>query len=71
MNTIMELDDLERRVLANLNEAGEDYVSALLNSVVRCAGKETEPAQFVRALRRLFEFGLVEFATRRDENTLQ
>jgi len=69
MNAIAKLNELERRILAILNEAGEECVVTLLNSVLRCSGQDSELVRFVTALRQLFESGLIEFADRRDDLT--
>lgn len=71
MTTLTDLSDLERRILANLEECGEDYVTALLNSVIRCHGEDSEVVRFVTALHRLFDFRLIEFANRRAESSLE
>ncbi|MCC5828034.1 MAG: hypothetical protein JJU36_01175 [Phycisphaeraceae bacterium] len=70
MNTVANLSELERRILASLNESGDEYVTALVNSVLRCNGEDSETVKFVTALWRLFEAGLIEFADRRSETAL-
>ena len=68
---IKGLSELERRILANLNEAGEENASALLNSTLRCSGEEMEVTRYLAALRGLYSHGLIEFATSRDGSTLK
>ncbi len=65
------LDDLALRVLANLNEAGEECVCTLLNTVLRKTGKESHRDKYLSVLRSLFDRGLIEFSDRRSATTLE
>lgn len=71
MSTISQIDDVARRVLANLEEAGEDDACTLLNTIFRCTGADADLQRFIGALNRLFDLALVEFAIVRDETTLE
>lgn len=71
MNDIVDLTDTERRILAVLEEAGEDDFCALINTMMRCVGDEHETRDMIGALISLERRGLVEFATSRDEQTLE
>ncbi len=70
MITTKALTDLERRVLALLNESGEEYVSALVNSIFRGSGDPTDIDVVRTALNKLMMAGMVEFARTRDERKL-
>lgn len=70
MITTKTLNDVERRVLALLNESGEEYVSALVNSIFRGSGALTEVVLVRDALSKLMTAGMVEFARTRDEGKL-
>lgn len=70
MTTTKVLNDIERRVLALLNESSEEYVSALVNSIFRGSGATTEVLVLRDALKNLMTAGMVEFARTRDERKL-
>ncbi|MGD9724689.1 MAG: hypothetical protein AB7O59_20675 [Pirellulales bacterium] len=67
----MHLTRLERRILALLEEAGEENVVSLTNSVANPQGACHEIDNFVGALITLLNAGLIELASKRDESTLR
>lgn len=69
MNVANQFTSLERRVLAVLNEAGEDYFSALLNTILHATGSSTEPERLIAALRNLQRMGMVNCAFELDGKT--
>jgi len=64
------LEELELRILASLNEAGEEHVSALLNSVLKRVGKDSHLSRYIAALSRLYELDFIAFADSRGEDDL-
>lgn len=65
MYTMTGLTTLQRRILAVLEEAGEEHFSALANTVAKPAGATSEIVAMCAALNGLVQAGLVAFATRR------
>lgn len=63
--------DIERRILAVLDEAGEEYVSALINTVIECEGRHNEVESVVGALTGFLHRSLVRFAVGQDKNCLK
>jgi len=59
--------ELERDILATLEEAGEDDLAALLNTVRECHGSKDEIEAFRGALTRLIEGNILDIAKFRDE----
>jgi len=66
---MISLSKLERDLLANLEEAAEDDIAALLNTVRECHGSAAEIDAFHAALAHLVEEQFVELSTRRDETS--
>ncbi len=56
-------------ILATLNEAGEDYGSALLNTCIRCTGASGEPERIINAILGLMDQSFVEIAVPREKGT--
>jgi hypothetical protein len=71
MNTIDLLSNLARLILANLEEAGEDDLAALLNTVTKRRGSAGEVSRFSAALRDLIQKNLLVIAKRRDDISRQ
>jgi hypothetical protein len=71
MNVINRLPKLARLVLANLEEAGEDDLAALLNTVTGRRGSAEEVSTFSAALTDLIQKNLLAIATRRDDVSRQ
>lgn len=71
MKSIDDYTDAERRILAALEEAGEENVAALLNTTTQCSGVPEEITDFVKTLDRIMQDGLLECATARDRGTLR
>lgn len=65
-----DLHDVERRILAILNEAGEESFPALVNSIFRSSGNPMEVKVVRDALKHLSSHDIVEFAQDRDEDKL-
>jgi hypothetical protein len=65
------MTDIDRRILALLNEAGEENVAALVNSVCRCAGAAVELQIVQEALKSLLSKSAIQLATSRDARTLE
>jgi len=65
-----ELTEIERRILVTLDDAGEEYVSALINTVIECEGSRNEVTSVMGALRKFLRGSLVGCAVARDTNTL-
>ena len=61
--------EIETTILAVLEEAGEENVSALLNTVQENGGSTDEVYAFAAALSSLFNVGYVEFASSRDNSS--
>jgi hypothetical protein len=57
--------DLEQKILMSLEEAGEDHLSALLNTVIDASGNPDEIASFRTALTSLIEEDLLRLARSR------
>ena len=71
MTTIQALSEAECRILAVLNEAGEEYVTALANSAMRASGEQSQWTGYIQSLQNLASMFLVEFANLRDERSLE
>jgi hypothetical protein len=65
------LSDAEINILANLEEAGEDHISALLNTVTAVKGDSGEIDALRVALTDLVGRGFLELAKRRHESSLR
>jgi hypothetical protein len=65
------LNQLERDILATLEEAGEDHMAALLNTVRKCEGRASESRRFSEALTRLIGWNLIAMATEREKDSLR
>jgi hypothetical protein len=63
--------DLEHKILLSLEEAGEDHLSALLNTVVQGSGNPTEIEFFRLALTDLIEEDLLRLAKSRQIGQLK
>jgi hypothetical protein len=62
---------VERRVLALLEEAGEEDIATLVNTVINSRGLVSEIQVIRSALNSLLMRGLIEIARSRDETTRQ
>ncbi len=71
MSVTDELTEIERRILVTLNDAGEEYVSALINTVIECEGNHSEVTSVIDALRKFLHGSFVGCAIARDTNTLE
>lgn len=71
MSVTDELTEIERRILVTLNDAGEEYVSALINTVIECEGSHSEVTSVIDALRKFLHGSFVGCAIARDTNTLE
>ena len=60
------LSELEMRVLSELEEAGEENVAAMLNTITRPVGDATELADLQRALENLLRGNFVRMSMDRD-----
>jgi len=67
----MNLSRLQRRILALLEEAGEEGVGTLANSVAEPTGDPTEITAMREAIRGLYDAELVELADSRDSVSLK
>lgn len=65
------MNDLQRDILASLQEAGEDDVAALANTVLNGSAHPGVLNDFSRALYELIRMELVRVATSRDSATRQ
>jgi hypothetical protein len=65
------LTSLQRKILALLEEAGEEDLSTLISSVRGRLGHSGEIEEMISALVDLVHLRLVQIATRRDVNTLR
>jgi len=63
---MIELTELQRRILTELEEAGEDHFSAMTNTVAKHHGALSEIAAMRAALHGLLEAGYVEVRRYRD-----
>jgi len=71
MRRLPGLNDRERLILSTLEEAGEENVVALMNTVERCTGHAEEINRVFCSLFTLAADGLLEFAAQRDARTLK
>ncbi|MHB8902750.1 MAG: hypothetical protein ACYC6Y_28655 [Thermoguttaceae bacterium] len=71
MSIAHDLNDTERRILAVAEEAGEENVCALVNTVIRRVGNVDEISLLVDSLLSLKRRELVELADSRDEELSQ
>ncbi len=60
------LTELAMRILSELEEAGEENVAAMLNTVIAGTGSETEISDYQQALRELIHAGLAAMSIERD-----
>lgn len=67
----IEVTSIQQRLLALLEEAGEETISALVNSVGQCNGSPSELDIVIESLISLTQQSLVCCASRRDEKTLK
>lgn len=58
-----------QRILAELEEAGEENISSMLNTIVMPSGDRSELATYATALAQLVEQGLVRVEFESDENS--
>ena len=63
---MLTLTELQKRILANLEEAGEDDVSALTNTLINRQGSPDEIDEMEEALLSLLSCNLVQLARDRD-----
>lgn len=70
MTTFNELTDIDRRILFTLDDAGEEYVSALINTVIECKGCPSEVTRVVGSLRNFLRESLVSCAIAQDTEAL-
>ena len=66
----MKFSRLQRRILALLQEAGEESVFTLANRVAEPTGDPAEMSAMCEAITGLYDAGLVELADRRDSVSL-
>lgn len=71
MNRIGGVPKLARLILANLEEAGEDDLAALLNTITSGRGSIEELVTFIATLAELIETDLLFIATRREDVSRQ
>ena len=71
MNEIADPSKLQRLILAALEEAGEDHLSALMNTVISGRGRRAEVTAMRDALQGLQSAGLIRLARSRDKATLE
>lgn len=64
----MKFSRLQRRILALLQEAGEESVFTLANRVAEPTGDPAEMSAMCEAITGLYDAGLVELADRRDSD---
>ncbi len=67
----MNLSRLQRRILALLEEAGDEGIGTLTNTVAQATGDPTEIAAMREAIKGLHEAGLVKVADSRDPVSLR
>lgn len=67
----MHVAELSMRVLATLEEAGEETISTLINTVFEPAGSEAEIADLKLALDSLVQQGLTQLSTARAGQRLE
>src|SRR5437016_4876766 len=60
------LSELEMRVLSELEEAGEENISAMMNTVIQPRGEASELLEMQRALMSLVQADLVRMSMDRD-----
>jgi hypothetical protein len=65
---MVELIELERRILAVLQEAGEESIAALMNTVLQPAESPAEIEEIGQAISSLVRAGSVGLALERDQN---
>lgn len=65
------LSNLQRLILATLEEAGEDHLSALTNTVISVCGRRDEILAMQDALLGLQRVNFINLARSRDEATLE
>jgi hypothetical protein len=65
----MMLSELEMRILSELEEAGEESVVTLLNTVTRKRGGMLELTQLQLALKTLVDLDLARISVERDESS--
>lgn len=63
------LTTLERRLLSLLEEAGEEHLSALMNSVAKPSGEQRDISAMAAALVNLLKIGLIEVSQDRDSQS--
>ena len=57
---MIELSELEMRILAELEEAGEADAASMLNTIINPEGRPEELANYQRALSKILEKDLIE-----------
>ena len=68
---LIQLTKLQRLILASLEEAGEDHLSALTNTVISGRGRQAEVIAMRDALEELQRAGFINFARSTDKTTLE
>lgn len=63
---MISLEEMERRILSELQEAGEENIAALLNTVIEPADDMGQAYQLQQALRRLVQAEFAQMALARD-----
>ena len=65
---MIKLGEIEQRLLSELEEAGEENVSALLNAVLPNADQVADREELCGAIARLVSAGFVQMSLARDRN---
>lgn len=63
---MISIEEMQRRILSELQEAGEENVAAMLNTVIEPVEDMEQVHQFRQALKELAQADLVLIATERD-----
>lgn len=62
------MQEYEKRILSELEEAGEENFPTLLNTIISPTGKANERIEFQTALTNLLQNGFIKIALERDAN---
>jgi hypothetical protein len=65
-SSMAPLSELEMRILSELEEAGEENISAMMNTVIQPRGEASELLEMQRALMSLVQADLVRMSMDRD-----
>lgn len=66
---MIDVPEIMQRILAELEEAGEENLSSMLNTIVKPSGERSELVTYAAALAQLVEQGLVRVEFESDENS--